>query len=246
MNPGTYAVEAEIEKRHWWFVGRRRLFARVLNESALERDAAVLDIGTSTGTNLRLLRDLGFTNVTGLDYSEDAIRFCESKGFGPVKQGDACDLPFDDDSFDFVFATDIIEHIDDDERALREIQRVLRPGGKVLITVPAFQALWGLQDEVACHKRRYRMGPLVQRLEEARLRPVRCHYFNYILFMPIFAARKIMRFMKTDHVRSEAEINTPFINRVCRWVFEIDVRTAPILTPPFGVSILLLGEKPAR
>jgi ubiquinone/menaquinone biosynthesis C-methylase UbiE len=91
-----------------------------------------------------MLSDLGFKHVTGVDMSDDAIRFCAEKGLGHVEK-----LPFDNVSFDVVLATDIIEHVDDDNRALAEIARVLRPGGKVLITVPAFQALWGLQDEVA-------------------------------------------------------------------------------------------------
>lgn len=157
MDTSTYDIEAAVEAGHWWFVGRRRLLADMLARHRLSTDLRVLDIGTSTGTNLRLLRDLGFHNRTGLDPSADAIRWCAEKGLGAVIQGDVCALPFDDGAFDLVFATDVIEHVDDDTRAMFEIARVLAPGGTVVLTVPAFPSLWGLQDDVSQHRRRYRL-----------------------------------------------------------------------------------------
>jgi len=157
MDTSTYAVEAEVEATHWWFQGRRHLFAAEIARLGLGRDAAILDIGTSTGTSLRMLRDAGFTNVRGLDSSATAIQFCAERGLGTVLLGDVCDLPFPAGGFDLVLATDLIEHVDDDERALAEITRILKPSGAKLITVPAFRTLWGPQDDVAQHKRRYRM-----------------------------------------------------------------------------------------
>jgi len=133
MDSATYAIEADVEATHWWFTERRWLFGRLIAGFALARDARILDIGTSTGTNLRLLRELGFTRGEGLDASAEAVRWCAEKGYGKVTQGDVCALPFDDASFDLVLATDIIEHVDDDGAALREIRRVLKPGGRVLM-----------------------------------------------------------------------------------------------------------------
>src|SRR5437879_5132075 len=114
MEQAVYAVEANIEERHWWFAGRRRLFASELRGAGISANAHVLDIGTGTGTNLRMLRDLGFQHVVGLDNSEDAIRFCREKGLGSVVYGDICAIPFPDGNFDFILATDVIEHIEDD------------------------------------------------------------------------------------------------------------------------------------
>jgi SAM-dependent methyltransferase len=243
MERAVYAVEDAIEERHWWFAGRRRLFARELRRAGIAADARILDIGTSTGTNLRLLRELGLTHVTGLDNSEDAIRFCRDKGLGPVERGDVLAMPFADGSFDLVLATDIIEHVDDDGRALGEIRRVLRPGGQAVLTVPAFAALWGLQDRVAQHRRRYRLAPLRRAVQAAGLRPRRAFYFNYLLFLPILLARRLIDALGID-VCSEAEINTPLINRLLAAIFRCDIATAPWLKPPFGVSILMLAEKP--
>ncbi len=245
MEATVYEVEAAIEESHWWFVGRRALFAREILRAGIARSARTLDIGTSTGTNLRMLRELGFRDVIGVDASEEAIRYCAGKGLAPVRKGDACALPFADASFDLVLATDIIEHVDDDLLALREIARVLAPGGKALITVPAFPSLWGLQDEVARHKRRYRMRPLRARIAASGLGPLRGYHFNYLLFAPIWAARRVMAALGI-RLESEAQINTPALNALFSALFSLDVRTAPWLHPPFGVSILCLAERGER
>ena len=242
MEIGAYTVEAAIEESHWWFVGRRRLFARELTRLTIPQESLVLDIGTGTGSNLRMLSDLGFNYVTGVDTSDDAIRYCAEKGFGHVQKGNVCALPFDDGSFDVVLATDIIEHVDDDDLALAEIARVLKPGGRVLITVPAFRSLWGLQDEVALHKRRYRMMPLLEQLKRVELMPLRGYYFKYLLFGPIWLARQLIRVLRV-HFDSEGEINTPALNRILEGIFLLDTLTAPMLRIPFGVSILVMAER---
>jgi SAM-dependent methyltransferase len=242
MDIATYAVEAEVEATHWWFVGRRRLFAAELTKSGAKPTDRVLDIGTGTGANLRLLRDLGFTAVTGLDSSEEAIGYCASKGLGAVRRGDICALPFQDGSFDLVLATDVIEHVDDDAAAVREISRILAEGGKALIAVPAFPSLWGLQDRKAFHKRRYRMDPLLALLRAARLSPERFYHFNYLLFVPIYIARRMLDLLRVD-LKSEGELNNRLLNRILSAVFALDISMASMIKPPFGVSILVLACK---
>lgn len=242
MEIAAYAAEAAVEAEHWWFVGRRRLFAHIVGGLGITADAAILDVGTGTGTNLRLLRDLGFVEVSGVDYSPEAIRFCVEKGLGAVERGDIGALPFPDGRFDLVFATDVIEHVDDDLAALREIRRVLKPGGRVLLTVPAFPILWGLQDEVSHHRRRYRLGELLGLIRAAGLDPQRHFYFNYLLFLPILAARRLMRLFNI-RLASENEVNTRWLNRLLTFVFACDVSTAPRLYPPVGVSALVVATR---
>jgi len=237
MDLAAYRIEAEIEATHWWFVVRRRLFARLIRALDVPRDAPVLDIGTSTGTNLRLLRDLGFHDVRGLDVSPVAARFCAEKGLGAVTVGDAAALPFADAAFPLVPATDMIEHLDDDAAGLAEIRRVLTRGGTALVTVPAFQSLWGLQDDVSHHKRRYGRQELREKLAAAGLRVECLHYFNFLLFAPIWLARQVLR-RRPGRVRSENEVNSPALNAILAAVFALDVRLAPVLRPPFGVSLL--------
>jgi SAM-dependent methyltransferase len=240
MEISTYAIEAQVEATHWWFTGRRRLLGRMIAAFGLPADARILDIGTSTGTNLRMLRDLGFSRYEGLDMSDEAVRWCADKGYGKVTRGDACALPFPNANFDLVLATDIIEHVDDDVLALGEIRRVLKPGGRVLVTVPAFPILWGLQDEIGHHKRRYRMAELVTRIGQADLVVHRRFHFNYLLFLPILLARRIIAVFGI-RLQNENEVNSPLINRVLSWVFRFDVWTAPKVKPPFGVSCLAVA-----
>lgn len=240
MDIGIYATEAAIERDHWWFAGRRLLLSQIIGEFSLPPGSSILDVGTGTGSNLRMLRELGFDRVLGLDRSREAARFCADKGLGPVELGDVQALPFPDRHFDLVLATDIIEHVDDDLLALRELRRVLKPRGHLLLTVPAFELLWGLQDKVGHHKRRYRLSDLLERIGDARLSPERHFYFNYLLFLPILVLRRLMRVLPL-RVASEGEINAPWLNRILFRLFRLDVRTAPLVRPPFGVSALVVA-----
>lgn len=242
MQGGTYAVEAQIEKTHWWFVARRELMQSVLRKLQISVDIPVLDIGTSTGTNLRLLREVGMNCVVGLDMSEDAIRWCEEKGLGEVRQGDVCALPFPDQAFGLIFATDIIEHVDDDISAMAEIFRVLSPGGTVIMTVPAFQSLWGLQDEVSHHKRRYRLEGIFALARRAGFMVEENYYFNYLLFIPIWLARQVIRIFGIQ-LKSENELNFPVLNYLLLSIFRLDIKTSPWIKPPFGVSIMAILRK---
>src|ERR1043165_3693661 len=243
MKATTFEAEAEAELNHWWFVGRRRMFARIVDEMALPRDASVLDIGTSTGTNLRMLKELGFESVQGLDLNPEAQRWCEEKGLGTVQLGSILDLPFAPRTFDLVLATDVIEHVDQDDVAVREIHRVLKPGGWTIVTVPAFMSLWGPQDELSEHRRRYRKHELLERIDAAGLEVVDSYYFNYLLFGPIFVARKLLRALKVP-LRSENDLNFGLMNTVLRGMFELDTRSAARVRPPFGVSIAAVCRRP--
>lgn len=241
MDTSVYAAEAKVVEAHWWFLGRQTLFSREIEKMGVSRDAAVLDVGTSTGANLEMARKAGFADIMGLDFSAVSQQWCAERGLPPVRIGDVCNMPFADNQFDLVLATDIIEHVDDDEKALREIERVLKPGGKCLITVPAFRLMWSRHDETAHHKRRYLMKELVNKTVGAGLDVSHRYYFNFLLFVPIWLARKAVAFlgMKFD---SDTEINSPVINWILHQVFKIDVLMAPWLNAPFGVSALVVAK----
>ncbi len=242
MKPETYEVEAAIEENHWWFVGRRKLFMQEISRVGIASSARVLDAGTSTGSNLRMLREMGFHHYVGLDMSEYAISYCRSKGFSEVHKGDICAMPFEDSTFDLVLATDIVEHVADDSQAAREIERVLKPGGYCLVTVPAFQSLWGIQDVQSLHKRRYRMHSLLLLFQQAGLTPTRSYHFNYLLFLPIWLARRIIGMLNIE-LRSENELNNRLLNSILSAIFSVDIFTAPVFHVPFGVSIFSLFRK---
>lgn len=244
MDTSVYEAEAAVESFHWWFEGRRTLFRRILRGYALAQSSTILDAGTGTGANLSMLADLGYTSIVGLDFSADAVKFCARKGFS-VRQGSLEALPFENEAFDFCLATDVIEHVDDDVKALQEIARVLKDGGKVLITVPAFQALWGSNDDRAHHRRRYVQQDLLDRIDRAGLKVVDSYYFNYLLFLPIWMVRRMVG-RNGSVAKNESEINSPALNAILERVFKFDVWSAERVRPPFGVSILAVAEKRDR
>src|SRR4030095_11476569 len=156
MQPHHYPILYQVEEKHGWYVGRRRII-----QSLVERICAtlnkpnprILDVGCGTGANLKMLA--GYGKAEGVDISPQAVEFCGQRGFDSVKLGAAEQLPYDDDSFELVTALDVIEHLDDDVAGLREMRRILRRDGRLLLFVPAFMFLWGVQDDVSNHRRRY-------------------------------------------------------------------------------------------
>src|SRR5688500_17949105 len=139
MQQHTYAIMRETEDTHWWFAGRRRLIACALDRAlGLLPPAAgprrLLDVGCGTGANLELLARYG--EASGVDVSAEALAFCRARGLTRVHLGAAERLPVPDASVDVVTALDVVEHLDDDRAGLREMRRVLRPGGCALIFVP--------------------------------------------------------------------------------------------------------------
>jgi SAM-dependent methyltransferase len=175
----------------------------------------------------------------------DAVRFCRERGIADVRLLEEGRLPFPDESFDLVTALDVIEHIDDDDGMLREMRRVLRPGGIALITVPAFQALWGLQDEVSHHKRRYRAPQLRERIARAGLGAAWTSYFNTLLFLPIAALRLVRRVLpKPPEVQSDFELALPpRINAALADLFAAEGRVMRRRRLPFGVSIVAVATR---
>lgn len=236
-------MHASIESGHWWFVIRHRLFFREINTLNIPKNSAVLEVGSSTGVNLNLLNDMDFTWITAIDRSEIATQFCSKGQLSDIVQGDGVCLPFKENTFSLVLATDFLEHVEMDGSAIGEIYRVLLPGGTALITVPAFKCLWGLEDQIANHLRRYRLQPFRSMFDRVGFHIQRCYYFNYILFAPIWITRKIIHAMNLP-IREETQINSSFLNVVCKMIFNLDTLTARWLHPPFGVSILLTVKKP--
>jgi len=189
-----------------------------------------------------MLLDLGLAAISGIDASPLAISVCRKKGFVETVVGDIRALPYDGDSFDAVLATDIVEHVAEDEAAVAEIFRVLRTGGHAVFTVPAFPSLWGLQDDVSQHHRRYRIGQFCRLLESAGFTVQERFHFNVLLFLPIWAARQFIR-QSGMSIRSENDINSPLLNRALDWIFTFDIASARLLRPPFGVSICAVAVK---
>src|SRR5689334_4834563 len=201
MQQHTYSIMYEVEGKHWWFYGRRKIiegFVEKICREIAKRTPRILDVGCGTGANLQMLSQFGAAE--GVDVSSEALEFCRARGLAKVKQGAAETLPYEDASFDLVTGLDVVEHLDDDLSGLREMRRVLRPGGRALLFVPTFMFLWGLQDDVSNHRRRYRLPELRRVLEQAGFEIERTTYANITFFLPILLVRQLMKLtgIKTD------------------------------------------------
>jgi SAM-dependent methyltransferase len=153
MEPEYELQTHRAEERHWWYQGRRRVLERAIARLGLPADARILDAGCGSGRNMVELARLGA--VTGVELSDTSVELARERGVGEVLQGSVMEMPFDDASFDLAVSLDVIEHLEDDVGALRELRRVTKPGGALLVTVPAYQWLWSGHDEVNHHHRRY-------------------------------------------------------------------------------------------
>ncbi|HEV2033372.1 MAG TPA: methyltransferase domain-containing protein [Candidatus Dormibacteraeota bacterium] len=236
-----------MEDVHWWFVGRRRILLTILNRyigAGTQGGRRILDVGCGTGTMLIYLARFG--NAQGVDIDEEAIEYCHARGLTQVSQSAADSLPFSNDTFELVTVLDVIEHIDDDVGVLREVRRVLRPGGRLLVTVPAYMFLWGRQDRVNLHKRRYVAPELRKRLQSAGFEVERLTYLNAFMFPAIAAIRLISRLLPAP-AENTSDFAFPAprpLNAVLSAVFGSERYILSRLNIPFGVSIMALARKP--
>lgn len=242
MKPENYEIIFEVEDDHWWFVGRRAVvFAQI--EDALGAPASrrqLLDIGCGTGATMDHLRKYG--EVQGIDLALIPLGFSRRRGHQRTMCASATELPFADESFDLVTALDVIEHLDDDVKGLSEIRRVLKIGAPAVIYVPAFQALWGPNDDQSGHKRRYRLPQLQAAAEKAGLNVERISYSNFAMFLPIWLGRKLLSLLGRTEA-SENRINHPWINNLLAWLFVSEANWLRRHRLPFGVSVLCVVRK---
>ena len=246
MQSHTYAIMREVEDKHWWYVGRRRIIAsfvaRICRELRAEgrSDVHILDIGCGTGGNLETLSKFG--RAEGVDISTEALDFCRARGLNNVREGAAETLPYEGESFDLVTGLDVVEHLDDDVAGLREMRRVLRPGGRLLLIVPAFMFLWGVQDDVSHHRRRYTLPDLKRKLQQAGVAVERASYANISFFGPILVGRLFMR-VSGLRPASENNINIGAFNGLFGRLLGAESWWLEKMNFPFGVSIICVARR---
>jgi SAM-dependent methyltransferase len=245
LRPDFYREYLEAEERHWWFAGRRRILLSML-ESVMPAVSGgsrrLLDVGCGSGFLLRDFRRYG--RAFGVDANEEAIRACRARGLD-VEHVTSSPLPFERESFDVITALDVLEHLEDDVGTIDDLYRLLKPGGVLLVTVPAFMFLWGTHDEVNEHKRRYTARQLTGRLVKSGFQPSRTTYFNTLLFPPIAAVRLVRRFRRSRTRRASDLGVTPrgVVDIVLARVFAFEAVLLRHVDLPFGVSVLATATK---
>lgn len=246
MEPEEYPKMRRLEDTYWWFVGRRELVRTLLDER-IPRESRFLDIGCGTGAMSQDLAERG--TVTSLDFEHAALDYARTRGLTQLVQASAESLPFPDDAFDAVTALDVIEHLDDDHAAAREIRRVLKPGGVAVASVPAFRFLWSEHDVALHHRRRYRIGELRALFRGAGLEVERASYVMTALFPAVAAVRLAQKAMGSDRKTLEAARTTlPDVpgplNGVLTGLLRAEAQVVRRASLPFGVSLVCVARKP--
>lgn len=242
MSPEELQALADVEVEHWFYRGKRELVRGWLNRlGMLEPSRLVVDVGAGTGLFAADLQ--AFVRVLAVDGLVAVVGLVRRLGRQAVLVGGAEHLALADGVADVVTALDVVEHLDDDQAAVREFLRVLKPGGVLVITVPAFPMLWSAWDVALQHRRRYRRQGLLALLERAGAAPLRVAYVNSVAFLPVLLLRRLQDALGLQRVGARLEDRVPprWVNSVLRWLF-----VAPALAgvpAPFGLSLLAIARR---
>ena len=239
----------QMEQKHFWHVGRKEMILDVLRKNVSNlAQYRMLEVGCGNGSVMAFLKQNGI-NIEGGDIFLEGLRFCRQRaGSVALYQIDILSLPFNDD-FDAIGAFDVLEHIDDDEKALAEINRALKTSGKLILTVPTYKFLWSRHDEGSHHRRRYNKTELIAKLERCGFAVNKSTYYMFFLF-PVLATMRLLSKIfhnkkhEKDDIQTSLELKTiPFINNVFLASLRLEKHLIRYLNLPFGASLLVLAAK---
>ncbi len=242
------------EQDYWWHVGKRAIVYGLLARFGRGEKVAgrrALDLGCGTGLNLDHLAKLA--QPVGTDFNEEALQFCRERGHTSLCKADAAELPFTDGSFDIVTALDVIEHLDSDVAALRELNRVLRPGGIAVISVPAYPLLWTYWDDILGHRRRYTTGVMRAAVERAGLEVLKVSYTNTLTLFPATGVRILKALLhRAAETRREPRVPESDFVPIPRWLnkalivyYRLEARALRRFNLPFGLSVVCVARQVA-
>jgi len=233
----------KLEEDNWWFVARREIVIQLLSELKIKDNSRILEIGCSGGALLKNLKSQGFKELFGVDISEVAIELCRKRGIENVQTKDGVDTRYMDSAFDLIIASDVLEHIETDAIALKEWYRVLRPGGILIVFVPAFNFLWSNHDDLNHHYRRYGKKQLNEKLIQAGFGIIRSSFWNFVFLIPV----AIVSFMGSIFLKKEDNNRLyefkPWLNSIFLSLLRAENLLLKYTNLPSGVSIFTVSKK---
>ena len=247
MNSEEYVRLEAVEVQHWFYAGKRRIvFDWLRRLEVLKPSRLLVDCGAGTG---RFVKEASQScTAIAVDDHEESLEIATRQlGADSVRRGSCTSLPFADATADMVTALDVIEHIESDGAAVAEMVRILKPGGVMVITVPAFQSLWSDWDVSLHHFRRYRRSGLRELLLASGLEVVRCEYVNVLAFPAVWMVRKWRAFFPRTAgsvgLRAEEKMPPRWLNRLLFWAF-VYPATQTLVSFPFGVGLIAVARRP--
>lgn len=243
MNTDEYSNLGRVEREHWYYAGKRELVRRWLERTGiLALDAVLLDCGAGTGLFAEEMR--AHCRVRVLDDHAESLAILRTRFTAEeIIEGSATSIPLPATSVDVVTALDVLEHIANDHDAAAELQRVLRPGGIAVVTVPAMMSLWGYWDVALHHHRRYTRAQLGALFPADAWEILHLNYTNVVVFPGVWLVRRCQRwFNRGAASRVEDRVPPAWLNGLLRWVF-VQTGLGRGMPFPFGVSLLLVARK---
>jgi SAM-dependent methyltransferase len=243
MERAVFDRMAELDQHHWWFRARRRILEELIVRVVRPpKGGRVLEVGCGTGHNLAMLGKFGHLDASELDF---AARTLSSKRLGrEVKEAKLPDLSmFKRNEYDLVALLDVLEHVPDDLGSLRAIHRRLKPGGALLLTVPANPWMWSAHDAAHHHFRRYTKKQLTELFRRSGLEIELLSYFNTLLYPPIAAARIAGKLLRRDS--SDDKLPGERVNAALEKIFGVEAGVLGRVPMPFGVSLVAVVRRPA-
>jgi len=244
MRRDLYEEMFDQESYYWWHVGKRGLVKVLLKKytNREKKELKILDVGCGTGMIMKELSVSG--EVWGLDNDPLALNFCRKRGFKNLNKGDLLQkLPYSDKSFNTILCLDVLEHLKNDRFPLKEFYRVLRPGGVLVITVPAYPRLMGRWDKVSGHERRYLGRDLESLLRQAGFRVEKISYFNLFALLPAILVRFFKSNSRVKSYPSDFVKLPDWLNQMLIFLTNVEKSVINQTNLPAGLSIICLGRK---
>ncbi len=240
MNEDQYGIMDKLEQTNWWYLGRRKIVKKMFAKY-MSTCKDVLDVGCGTGEGRNIVPKE--VVLSGLDESPIALEYAKEKGYNFLKQSSGDAIQFTDNSFEGIIMLDVLEHIEDDSKTLSECLRVLRPNGKLILTVPAYQWLWSGHDEVFGHKRRYTKKELVKKIKELEFEVIFSSYY-FFTPLPAVVVFRVLERILVNRKKSHFFKIPVFINKILLFIISIEsFLFEKGIVLPFGSSIIVVARK---